>query len=74
MSRMRRDGLALTFGAVTVLSLPPWGVWLLAPVGIGLWLRFCNRRAERWRDRLEVAGPGAAAANAPGARNNEAGD
>ena len=56
VSRLRRDGLAAGFGALAVLSLPPWGVWLLAPVGIGLWLRFCNRRAERWRDRLEVAG------------------
>ena len=39
-----------------MLSLPPWGLWPLAPVGLGLWLRFCNRHAERWRDRLEVAG------------------
>ncbi len=38
-----------------MLSLPPWGLWPLGPVGIGLWLRFCNRGAERWRDRLEVA-------------------
>ena len=56
MSRLRRDSLALVLGAVTVLSLPPWGVWPLAPVGFGLWLRFCNRHAERWRDRLEAAG------------------
>lgn len=56
MSRLRRDGLALGLGALTMLSLPPWGLWPLAPVGLGLWLRFCNRRAERWRDRLEVAG------------------
>ena len=56
VSRLRRDGLALVLGALTVLSLPPWGVWPLAPVGLGLWLRFCNRRAERWRDRLEAAG------------------
>jgi len=38
-----------------MLSLPPWGLWPLGPVGIGLWLRFCNRGARRWRDRLEVA-------------------
>ena len=38
-----------------MLSLPPWGLWPLGPVGIGLWLRFCNRGALRWRDRLEVA-------------------
>lgn len=38
-----------------MLSLPPWGLWPLGPVGIGLWLRFCNRGAQRWRDRLEVA-------------------
>ena len=55
MNRLLRDGLALVLGALTMLSLPPWGLWPLGPVGIGLWLRFCNRGAERWRDRLEVA-------------------
>lgn len=39
-----------------MLALPPWGLWPLGPVGIGLWLRFCNRSAERWHYRLEVAG------------------
>jgi apolipoprotein N-acyltransferase len=38
-----------------MLSLPPWGLWPLGPVGLGLWLRFCNRGAQRWRDQLEVA-------------------
>ena len=56
VSRLRSDGLAAGFGALTVLSLPPWGLWPLAPLGLGLWLRFCNRRAERWRDRFEAAG------------------
>ena len=55
MNRLLRDGLALVLGALTMLSLPPWGLWPLGPVGIGLWLRFCNRGARRWRDRLEVA-------------------
>ncbi|WP_419855262.1 apolipoprotein N-acyltransferase [Candidatus Poriferisodalis sp.] len=55
MNRLLRDGLALVLGALTMLSLPPWGLWPLGPVGLGLWLRFCNRGAERWRDRLEVA-------------------
>ncbi len=55
MNRLLRDGLALVLGALTMLSLPPWGLWPLGPVGIGLWLRFCNRGAQRWRDRLEVA-------------------
>lgn len=39
-----------------MLSLPPWGLWPLGPVGLGLWLRFCSRGAGRWRDRLEAAG------------------
>ena len=55
MSRLLRDGFALALGALTMLSLPPWGLWPLGPVGLGLWLRFCNRGAERWRDRLEAA-------------------
>ncbi|WP_420610522.1 apolipoprotein N-acyltransferase [Candidatus Poriferisodalis sp.] len=55
MNRLLRDGLALVLGALTMLSLPPWGLWPLGPVGLGLWLRFCNRGAQRWRDRLEVA-------------------
>ena len=55
MNRLLRDGLALALGALTMLSLPPWGLWPLGPIGIGLWLRYCNRSAERWRDRLEVA-------------------
>jgi len=55
VNRLLRDGLALVLGALTMLSLPPWGLWPLGPVGIGLWLRFCNRGARRWRDRLEVA-------------------
>ena len=53
--RLLRDGLALALGALTMLSLPPWGWWLLGPVGLGLWLRFCYRGAGRWRSRLEVA-------------------
>lgn len=52
--RLLRDGLALVLGALTMLSLPPWGLWPLGPIGLGLWLRFCHRGAERWRDRLEV--------------------
>lgn len=56
MNRLLRDGLALALGALTVLSLPPWGLWPLAPVGLGLWLRFCIRGESRWRDRLEAAG------------------
>lgn len=55
MNRLLRDGLALVLGALTMLSLPPWGLWPLGPIGLGLWLRFCNRGAQRWRDRLEVA-------------------
>ena len=39
-----------------MLSLPPWGLWPLGPIGLGLWLRWCNRGVERRRDRLEVAG------------------
>lgn len=53
--RLLRDGLALMLGALTMLSLPPWGLWPLGPIGLGLWLRLCNRGAERWRDRLEAA-------------------
>ena len=56
MNRLLRDGLALALGALTMLSLPPWGLWPLGPIGLGLWLRFCNRGAGRWRDRLEVGG------------------
>ena len=52
--RLLRDGLALVLGALTMLSLPPWGLWPLGPIGLGLWLCFCHRDAERWRDRLEV--------------------
>ena len=55
-SRLLRDGLALVLGALTMLSLPPWGLWPLGPIGLGLWLRFCNRGAVRRRDRLEAAG------------------
>ena len=55
MNRLLRDGIALVLGALTMLSLPPWGLWPLGPVGIGLWLRFCNHGAERWRNRLEAA-------------------
>ena len=54
--RLLRDGLALVLGALTMASLPPWGLWPLGPIGLGLWLRFCNRGASRWRDRLEVGG------------------
>ncbi len=36
-------------------SLPPWGQWWLGPVALGLWLRVCNRNAERWRHRFETA-------------------
>ena len=56
VNRLLRDGLALVFGALTMLSLPPWGFWPLAPIGLGVWLRCCSRGAERWRDRLEVCG------------------
>ena len=55
MNRLLRDGVALALGALTMLSLPPWGLWPLSPIGLGLWLRFCNRGAQRWRDRLEAA-------------------
>ena len=55
MNRLLRDGLAVALGALTMGSLPPWGLWPLGPIGLGLWLRFCNRGAERWRDRFEVA-------------------
>ena len=54
--RLLRDSLAVALGALTMLSLPPWGLWPLGPIGLGLWLRFCNRGAVRWRDRLEAAG------------------
>ena len=37
--RLLRDGLALVLGALTMLSLPPWGLWPLGPIGLGLWLR-----------------------------------
>ena len=53
--RLLRDGLAVVLGALTMLSLPPWGLWPLGPIGVGLWLRFCNRGTPRWRDRLEAA-------------------
>ncbi|WP_419944076.1 apolipoprotein N-acyltransferase [Candidatus Poriferisodalis sp.] len=56
MNRLLRDGLALALGALAVLSLPPWGLWPLGPIGLGLWLRFCIRGESRWRDRLEAAG------------------
>ena len=52
--RLLRDGLALVLGALAMLSLPPWGFWPLGPIGLGLWLCFCHRGTERWRDRLEV--------------------
>ncbi len=52
--RLLRHGLALVLGALTMLSLPPWGLWPLGPIGLGLWLRFCHHGAERWRDRLEI--------------------
>jgi len=55
VSRLLRDGLAVALGALTMGSLPPWGLWPLGPIGVGLWLRYCNRGAERWRHRLEVA-------------------
>ncbi len=54
--RLLRDGLAVALGALTMLSLPPWGLWPLGPIGLGLWLRYCNRGAGRWRDRLEATG------------------
>lgn len=54
-ARLLRDGLAVVLGALTVAALPPWGLWPLGPIGFGLWLRFCNRGAERWRDRFEAA-------------------
>ncbi len=38
-----------------MLSLPPWGWWPLAAVGLGGWLRWCHRNA-RWRHTLEAAG------------------
>lgn len=53
--RLPRNGLAVALGALTMASLPPWGLWPLGPIGIGLWLRLCQRGADRWRDRLEVA-------------------
>ena len=55
MNRLLRDGLAVALGALTMVSLPPWGLWPLGPIGLGLWLRFCNRGTARWRDRLEAA-------------------
>ena len=56
MNRLLRDGLALVLGALTMLSLPPWGLWQLGPIGIGLWLWLCHGGTERWRDRFEAAG------------------
>ncbi len=52
-----RLALAGGLGVLTMLSLPPWGLWPLGPIGFGLWLRFCDRGPDggRWRDRLASA-------------------
>ncbi|WP_420443062.1 apolipoprotein N-acyltransferase [Candidatus Poriferisodalis sp.] len=56
-TRLVRLALAGVLGALTMLSLPPWGLWPLGPVGFGLWLRFCDPGPDggRWRDRLASA-------------------
>ena len=53
MTDGRRRVAVVALGVVTCLSLPPWGWWPLAPIGIaGFTLLF---RADAWKQRLLLA-------------------
>ncbi len=53
MTPRRRRLLAVALGALVILSLPPWGWWPLAPLGLGVFLHL--HHGETFGRRLGLA-------------------
>lgn len=47
--RWTRRGLALAAGGLIAFSMPPWGWWPLAPIGIALWSMLLDGERRRTR-------------------------
>ena len=53
MKQRYRFAAATTCGAITAFSLPPWGLWPIAIIGLGIFLKLLD--SPSWKSRLATA-------------------
>lgn len=53
MKQRYRFAAAITCGVITAFSLPPWGLWPIAIIGLGIFLKLLD--VSSWKNRLATA-------------------
>ena len=53
MKQRYRFAAAIPCGVITAFSLPPWGLWPIAIIGLGIFLKLLD--VSSWKNRLATA-------------------